>query len=156
MKSLVVYYSRTGTTAKAAGEIADRLDCDTEQIFDKRSRSGPVGYMMAGREVMKDALTELGPSKVEPSQYDLVIIGTPVWVYRTSIPVKTYLIKHKAVLGKVAFFATYGSSGFERTMDEMAALCGKTPVATLGLTTVEVRKGLAAERYDRFVAELGK
>jgi menaquinone-dependent protoporphyrinogen IX oxidase len=156
MEPLVVYYSRTGTTAKAAVEIAGRLGCDTERILDKRSWSGPIGYMAAGREVMRDALSELEPSRMEPSQYDLVIIGTPVWVYRTSIPVRTYLVKHKEVLGRVAFFATYGSSGFERTMDEMAALCGKAPVATLGLTTVEVRKDRAAEKYDRFVAELGK
>jgi flavodoxin len=156
MKPLVVYYSRTGTTAKAAGEIASRLGCDTEPIVDRRSRSGPAGYMLACRDVVREALTELEPTKLDPSQYDLVAIGTPVWVYRTSIPVKTYLINNKDHLGRVGFFATYGSSGFERTMDEMAALCGKPPVATLGLTTVEVRRDRAAEKYDRFVAELGK
>ena len=37
MEPLVVYYSRTGTTAKAAVEIAGRLGCDTERILDKRS-----------------------------------------------------------------------------------------------------------------------
>ncbi len=151
-----MYYSRTGTTAMAADEIAKRLGCETERLTEGRSRAGPIGYMMAGRETVNGAVAELEPLRHDPSRYDLVVIGTPVWVYRTSVPVRTFLAQNAGRLGRVAFFATYGSSGPERTMEAMTALAGKAPVATLGLTTAEVRKGRAGDKYDGFVAKLGR
>ena len=44
MRSLVVYYSRTGVTKKVAEAISRKLGSDVEEIIDQRDRSGPKGY----------------------------------------------------------------------------------------------------------------
>jgi flavodoxin len=43
MKTLVVYYSRTGTTRKVAEAIAGILRCDIEEVVDTKKRSGILG-----------------------------------------------------------------------------------------------------------------
>ena len=53
MKTLVVLYSRTGTTKKVGEEIAAALKADVEEIIDTKKRSGPIGYVQAGRDAMK-------------------------------------------------------------------------------------------------------
>ena len=39
-KTLVLYYSRTGTTKKLATFIGDVLGADVEEIIDTKNRSG--------------------------------------------------------------------------------------------------------------------
>ena len=71
---LVVYYSRTGNTRKLAKIIAEKLKADIEEIEDSTSRSGPLGWLRAGRDAGLKSLTKLKPLKKDPSNYDMVII----------------------------------------------------------------------------------
>jgi len=49
MKALVVFYSRTGTTKQVAEALAQSLNCDSEELIDTKKRSGPLGFLSAGR-----------------------------------------------------------------------------------------------------------
>ena len=80
MKILIVYYSRTGTTKKIAEELSKNFNADLEEIVDKKNRAGAIGWVMSGRDNIKKALTEIEEVKNDPSQYDLVIFGSPNWV----------------------------------------------------------------------------
>ena len=64
---LVVYYSRTGNTRKLAKIIAEKLKADIEEIEDSTSRSGPLGWLRAGRDAGLKSLTKLKPLKKDPS-----------------------------------------------------------------------------------------
>ena len=44
-RTLVVHYSRTGTTRKVAESLAAKLLCDSEVIIEERDRSGLLGYL---------------------------------------------------------------------------------------------------------------
>jgi hypothetical protein len=112
--------------------------------------------MRSGRDAMKKNLTKLKPAKKDPSGYDLVVVGTPVWAWNVSTPVRTYLTENKAKLKKVAFFCTQGGSGSERTFNEMQQICGKAPKATLVLLTKEVVEGNHAEKVKEFAGKLGQ
>jgi flavodoxin len=146
MKTLVVFYSRTGTTKKVAEAIAKKTGADLEEIKDTVDRSGAMGYIRSGRDAMKKRLTNLEPILKNPADYDLVVIGTPIWGWNVSAPVRTYLTeqKEKFLPGadkKVAFFCTMGGSGDKNAFSEMEKIIGKKPAATLALTTKEVVKG---------------
>ena len=67
---------------------------------------------------------------------------------------RTYLTQQKDNLGRVAFFLTTGGSGIAGTFAAMAELCGKDPVATLGLKERDVRKGDVSARLAEFVDAL--
>ena len=151
MKTLVAYYSRTGTTRKVAQSIADSLKCDVEEIVDKKDRNGPVGYVIGGRDAMKKSLTEI-ETKKDPAEHGLVVIGTPVWAWTMCHAIRTYLTKFK--FKKVAFFCTMGGSGAENAFKDMEELCRKKPAAVLELKTKEVNNGDYSKKIDDFVKKL--
>lgn len=149
--NLVVYYSRTGHTKTVAETISDMLACDIEEIVDTEKRSGIVGFLRSGREVMKKELTILEGLKKDVSEYDLVIIGTPVWVLTMSTPVRTFILQNKDYFKKVAFFCTYGGMGAEATFAKMEALCGKKPVSVLSLRFRSIKKDDYIQKVKKFV-----
>jgi len=138
VKILVAYYSRTGVTKKLAGFLAEKLGAQTEEIKDTVNRAGAVGYMLAGRDAMQRKLTKIEPPKLNPADFDLVIIGTPIWAWNMSAPIRTYLEEYKNSFKQVAFFCTMGSNGDEGAFKEMGEITGKKPLATLALKTKEV------------------
>lgn len=151
MKTLVVYYSRTGTTKKIGEEIAKKLEAKTEDIIDTVDRSGAMGYLYAGRDAMKRRLTKLKRPKLNPADFDLVVVGTPIWAWNMSAPVRTYLTAFKGKFEKVAFFCTMGGQGDQNAFKEMGEVAKIEPVATLSLTTKEVMKDNFTDRLEEFV-----
>jgi len=149
-RSLVVFYSRTGTTKKVAEAVAAKLDCDIEEIIDTRSKRGLLGFLRSGLEATLKKLTTIEGIKNDPASYDVVIIGTPVWNGTMSSAIRTYLSQHKEDLQNVAFFCTQGSSG-DNAFKEMESLCGKKPLALLRLTSKEVEKGEDTGKIEQFI-----
>ena len=152
-KTLVVYYSRTGTTKKVGDLLAQKLGADVEEIKDTTDRSGAKGYLISGRDAMKKRLTKLEPTTKNPAEYDLVIIGTPVWAWSVSVPVRTYITENKDKFKKVAFFATMGGSGDQKSFIEMEKI-SQRPIATLSALTREVVKDGHSEKVAQFIEDL--
>lgn len=153
-KILIAYYSRTGTTKKVAEFLAEKLGADCEEIKDTVDRSGAKGYFISGRDGTFRKLTTLRPLNKNTADYDLVVVGTPIWSWNMSAPIRTYLTEYKNEFKKVAFFATMGGSGDERTFVEMAEIVGKQPVATFALTTKEVVTNNFQPKAEEFAGEL--
>ena len=131
MKTLVVFYSRTGNTKKVAEEIAKILNADIEEIIDKKDRKGIVGWLKSGRDATFKKSAEIEFVK-NPIDYDLVIIGTPIWAFTMTPAIRTYLSENK--FKKVAFFSTSGGSEGKKIFNEMEKI-SREPVATLSLLT---------------------
>jgi flavodoxin len=155
MKPLVVFYSRSGTTKKVALELAQALGCEHEELEDTQDRSGIGGWLRSGRQAMKDEPTTLKPVKKDLSQYDMFIVGTPVWAGKMSVPTRTFLVQNKDTLKEVAFFYTSGGKDNEQKIfPVMEAVCGKKPKATLGLRTKEVKKDEFKDKVQSFAKAL--
>ena len=154
MKSLVVYYSRTGTTKKVAEIIAEKLSADIEEIIDIKGRSGPIGYIIAGKDGAQENLTTIGETKFDPSDYDLVVIGTPIWAGKMASGVRTYITEKKEGFGKIALFITAGGENVEGGFQGLKDLCGKHPEITFSLRTKEVQNEDIGERVQAFVDAL--
>lgn len=52
-KCLVVYYSRTGNTAKIARAIAESLSADIDPIRETRDRRGAIAYIRSAFEALR-------------------------------------------------------------------------------------------------------
>jgi flavodoxin len=154
MKILIAYYSRTGTTKKVSEALAEKIGAETEEIRDNVDRSGAMGYMASGRDAMKRKVIELEPGKFNPADFDLVIVGTPVWSWNISVPVRSYLNWQKNNLKKVAFFCTMGGSGDERTFSEMEKIINQKPAATMSARTIDVVKNNYLPKLEKFVGEI--
>jgi flavodoxin len=132
MKILIVYYSKTGNTKKIAKEIAKNLNADLDEIKDLQYQ----GWNVLGKVMFKKE-TKIKYKK-NPLKYDLVIVGTPVWAWNITPPVRTYLNKNKSKIKKVAFFCTYGGNS-GKTFESMEKL-SKKPLAILKLKFKQFQK----------------
>lgn len=153
MKTLVVYYSRTETTEKVAKMIKDELNCDIESIKPIKNYDGKLGYARGGFESSTKKLPGIENPEKDPSEYDLVIIGTPVWASTMASPVLTYLRQNNGKFNNVAFFDTAGGSGVESTFKKLEQET-KKPLQTLGLTRVDMKD--YEEKTQKFVEDLKK
>ena len=151
MSILVAYYSRTDITKKVADEIANRLNADSEEIISEVKYDGKIGYARAGKDAMGEKIIDLGDLKYNPSDYDLVYLGVPVWVGKAANPIISYIKQNEGKFNDVKFFATAGSSDFDKTFKQMQDYVGKAPQKTLGLTTKEVKKGEFEEKLSSFI-----
>lgn len=156
MKTLVVYYSRTGTTKKVAEVLAEELKADIEELIDQDSRQGAMGYLRSGREAMKRTLAQIDPLKNNPKDYDLVIVGTPVWAGTMTSAVRTFLENNKEVFSRLAFFSTQGSKKEQRVFKEMIDVVKKDPVTWALFPTKSVRDESFKTELDKFCEKLNK
>ncbi len=151
MKTLVLYFSRSGNTRAVARRIADKLNAEIEELTDRTNRRGIFGYLRSGREAFLGLRANLNPIASRLSDFDLVVIGTPVWNMSLSSPIRTFLLDHAAELPRVAFFCTLGGMGRDRVLREMERLAGKAPLSTLVVTEHELEGGDLGRLVDRFV-----
>lgn len=155
MRTLIVYYSLTGTTRKVAEQLSKRLRADMEEIVDKKKRSGILGSISANLDAFLKRSTGIGESKCFPGEYDLVLIGTPVWAFTITPAVRSYLEKYKNNLKKVAFFCTKGGSPGKPALFEMAKISGHKPAALLELNEKECKTAECLWKIEKFVKEIG-
>ena len=122
MKTLVVYYSRTGKTKLVAEKVAAELKAEIEEIIDLKNRSGRFGFLKAGYDAPRGNETEIGETQKAPSDFDLIIIGTPVWNSRPASAIKTYLTRNDLSGKKVAIFCTNDGMGKEKAVERTKAI----------------------------------
>jgi flavodoxin len=151
-KTLIVYHSRTGHTGRVAQALARRLDADLDEIRIVQPLAGIAGYAMCAIEAIAGLAPALRPMQRNPAAYELVLIGTPVWFWSLSSPVRSWLEKHP-LKRRVAFFCTMGGSGAGRVFATMAELAGRQPAATLALLEQELA-GPFEGKLDAFVGRL--
>lgn len=154
MKSLVIYYSRTGTTRRAAVAIARILGSDIEEIIEIKDRSGIMGWLYAGRDAWLKKTTTIKKTKMNPSKYKVVIIGTPVWAFTVVPAVRTYITKNIKKLKKVAFFSTKDGNMNKGELKTMQELCKKKPLETMELTRKEMTSGEYFEKAKKFAKRI--
>ena len=154
MKSLVTYYSRTGNNRRVAGEIAEALGAEVEELKENASREGRMGFVKAGADALRKRPAQLHKLTHDPADYDLVVIGGPCWASTICTPTRTYGIQQKEHFKRIAVFATAQDAGNARkAVDAMVDVVEIAPVATMALSDAEVAED-HAQRIADFVAAL--
>lgn len=152
---LIVYYSRTGTTRRVAQALSAALQCDIEAVTETSSRAGILGYLRSVIEARRQQpSTDLVRASKDPSLYDLVILGSPVWAWSVSSPMRAYMLANRNRFASVAFFCTCGGSGSNSTLAQMQILAGKAPRARLFVTARQVARQHLEPRFSEFLHAL--
>ena len=120
MKTLVIYYTRTGNSKFAAEIIAAELGADIEEVIDLKNRQGRLAFLPAGRDAMRGKETDIAQTKRTPTDYDLIIIGQPVWAGSPTPAIRTYMNKNDLSGKKVALF--FSDSNLSQAIEKTKAL----------------------------------
>ncbi len=132
-KTLVVYFSATGSTERIANMIAEATGADvfvitpaepyTNDDLDWTDSSSRVSYEHDHPEAQNEvALTETTPENWD--QYDTVYIGYPIWWGNAAWPVNQFVTGNDFTGKAVIPFCTSSSSGFGQSGTLLAEMAG--------------------------------
>jgi flavodoxin len=138
---LVAYYSWTGNTEKVANLIAETLAADIERIRDVEPRGGPFAFPSAVVASLLKSSPPISQPTKNVADYDVVILGCPVWASNMATPMRTYIMRENPGIKQVALFCTLGGRGGKAALARMAALCGRAPLADLIVNGIATYSG---------------
>ena len=137
-KTLVAYFSASGTTARIAKELAQAAGADLYEIrpetpytkadlnwSDKKSRSS---VEMSD----KSSRPELADRNADIAEYDTILLGFPIWWYVAPTIINSFLESYDFSGKKIVLFATSGGSGFGRTVAGLKPSVAADTVITEG------------------------
>ena len=118
-KALIAYFSKTGTTQRAAEEIQKLTGADMFRI--EPVQAYPEEYQrtteIARDELNQNARTQVKGKVDDMAQYDTIFVGYPIWWMEPPMPVLTFLESYDLNGKTVIPFATSASSGIDGTLD---------------------------------------
>ena len=124
-KKLVAYFSASGKTAKIAEKLAAGIGADLYEIKPevKYTRADLNWMNKSSRSSVEMNNKSFRPAivtgDVDPSGYDTVYLGFPIWWYVAPTAVNTFLEAYDFSGKKIVLFATSGGSGFGDTAQEL-------------------------------------
>ncbi len=155
MKSLVLYYSRTGTTAKVAHALQAAMGAEIGVITCPRYQSGWFRYLLAGYDSVKGRLPAINAPDIAFDDYDLVILGSPIWTSYPALPLRSFLAKKPQLPERTALFFTCGGhSPPEKAVDCVNDLLPVPLATSLAIAQEDVAEGRYIDAVDAFAAKL--
>lgn len=108
MKTLIACYSYSGKTLKVAQKLQEQINADLTRIEPVKDR----WYMIKAIHAYLEKKWPIKPCTTDVSDYDCLIVCSPVWAGRTTPGVNQYLEELKNVSGKkYAVLVTMGGDG---------------------------------------------
>lgn len=174
MKTIVYYYSRTGSNNYLAERISSKLKCEKEEIKPRINNFFLfLLKISAGVKAVKN----------KPSDYDRVIVVGPVWVGRFIPPLKGFLKKYREEIKNLYFVSCCGSGDdqkdekfghgnvFKQVKELIGDKCRECVAFPIGLVVSEDKqkdsetimktrltdenfKGEIEDRFDKFIEGL--
>lgn len=155
MKTLVVYYSRTGNTQFVAETVAQHLGADIEEVVDLKKRFGMSAFMKASLDAMLGRETKISATAKSPELYDLIVVGTPVWFTRPTPAIRTYLKKNSLAGKRVAIFCTNEGNGGEKAIEKTKELLPESnPAVDLIIVRLRENKEDAENKISEWCGKL--
>ncbi len=129
MKTLVAYFSATGTTKNVAYNLSKSINADLFEIVpkdkytsedldwtNKNSRSSKEMGDLTSRPAIANKLLNI-------NDYDTVFLGFPIWWYVAPTIINTFLEQYDWEGKTIIPFATSGGSGMGNTNQNLKNSC---------------------------------
>lgn len=180
MKTLVLFYSKTGNNRYLAEHCAAALDADSEEI---RPRLDLVPFLI----LFSLAKRSLGIRQLhhDVASYDRIILCGPIWMGQLIIPLRAFLKKYGAKVKALVFMTSCGGGDekkddrfgyapvfreIERLAEGKRVLCEAFPIVLAmpeekRKDTNEVMRirlnddlfsGALQERFERFIEKVNR
>ena len=129
MKTLVAYFSASGTTKMVANRLAGAIGADlfeiepkipySNQDLDWTNKNSRSSLEMNDRSSRPEVAKKV--SNME--QYDKIFVGFPIWWYVAPTIVNSFLDQYDLSGKTIVPFATSGGSGMGETNKHLAPSC---------------------------------
>ena len=130
MKAAVVYFSLEGNTKHVAEKIGKELDADVIPLIPVKAY--PTGnsskYFWGGKSATFKEKPKLQPYRFNAKDYDVIVLGTPIWAGTFAPPLRTFLRDNKLEETRVALFACCSGGATEKGFMQLG---GEMPRSTV-------------------------
>ncbi len=150
-KKLVAYFSATGTTGNVAKLLAEAIGANlyeikpkvlyTKEDLDWRNKASRSSVEMND----KSSRPELADKNAQIAECDVVFVGFPIWWYTAPTIINTFLESYDFSGKTILLFATSGSSGFGKAVEDLKGSAADSTVIKEGkiLNGVQTKESLA-------------
>lgn len=124
MKTAIIYYSFGGNTKKIADIIKEKTNGDLFEIETEKPYTGSYNSIVdqGQKEVNNGYCPKIKPLSIDLSEYDNIVLGTPVWWYTFAPAMHTFLNENN-FNGKTIYpFATNGG-WIGHTLEDFESAC---------------------------------
>ena len=156
-KTLVVYFSCTGSTKPLAEYAAESLDADLYEIVpEDLYTEKDLAYYTNGRADQEQNDPNVRPaisgSVENMDEYDTIILGYPIWHGQAPRIISTFLESYDFSEKTILPFCTSHSSGMGSSADNLHALCSDS---VIWLDGKRFEVGTSKESVQNWIGEMG-
>lgn len=141
MKSLITYFSFTGHSEKVAKIFANILQekgqADIQRLIPQTEIKN---FFLQGHAAIRKMRAVLGENiKFNVSDYDLIVLGSPIWAFHSTPAINAYLDQVTGLKGKkvILFLTTGGKIGVCKCFEKIEKILrekGAVNVMRIGIT----------------------
>ena len=128
-KTLVAFFSASGTTKRVAEKLAAAAGGDLYEIrpavpytgadLDWQGKHSPRSLAMSD----PSSPPQLADKDAGIADYDRIFLGFPIWWYTAPAIIRSFLESYDFNGKTIILFATSGGSGLGKTAGELAGIC---------------------------------
>ena len=126
---LLVYFSYTGHTKYIAEIIKQNINCDVIRLEPVIPYSNDYNKVVNDEQNQEssDKIPEIKDINIDLDLYDTIIIGAPVWWYRSAPVIRAFLKKYDLSNKIIIPYAT-NAGWLGKTFNEIKCLCSNSKV----------------------------
>ncbi|MCP1662694.1 MAG: ArsR family transcriptional regulator [Methanocalculus sp. MSAO_Arc1] len=82
MRTICIYHSQTGNTHFVMEELAGMTGAGCVRVVDRARYGKATIFLLGVPRALSGSIATVDPTEIDVQDYDLVILGTPVWAGR--------------------------------------------------------------------------
>jgi flavodoxin len=124
MKVKIIYYSQEGNTKLIATQISKLFDSDVLELkpIKEYPTKGFLKYFWGGKSIVAKEKPQLEQYDKAIEDYDLIILGSPIWAGTFAPPIRTFLTENDLVGKRIAFFVCHAGGGESRCFKDFSSI----------------------------------
>lgn len=156
-KTLIVFFSWGGNTRAVAGQIHDLIGGDMVEVetvvpypdtYEEVTKIAPV-------ELANDFRPELKTKVDNMEEYDILIVGTPIWGSHLAPAMKSFLASYDLSGKTIAPFCTHGGSGTAQSVNDIRSVCPDNVTVLESLAIYGTRVASSRNDVERWLNRIG-
>lgn len=124
MRSILIYYSRSGNTKNLADKIAQELNCEKIRITPEKEYGN---YVSACIRAAKEQSASNKPVFINDipnlSEYDAVLVGYSIWMSKPPVIVSEFMSKCDFNGKAIIPFSTSDGTHISKTLPKLDSVC---------------------------------
>ncbi|MCL2211971.1 MAG: hypothetical protein FWB95_08630 [Treponema sp.] len=138
MKTIILYYSWSGTTKALAVKKAGETGVDIEEVIEVKRQSGFGAFLVGAPNAIRRKKTKIKPISANLESYDQIIVMAPVWAFNPA-PAFNNIVEAIPSGKKIEIILISASSGTKKSTEGTKKLFTDKGCEVTGYTDITLK-----------------